>query len=104
MKELTPKQDFLKEPAAAQYAELAVNPLFRRALDIALEQFILDQGYTAQLNDAAVAQLALQGARRYISILLNLASPDTEPKPTPQGVLQWHSKPPQPQRERKPKV
>lgn len=88
MKSLEPKLEFLKSPTAADFAELINNPLVKNGIRVALEQFVQDQPRHDDFNGATKAQYELQGAKRYISTLLNLTEPDEQPKATPSGILQ----------------
>lgn len=92
MKTIDPKQTFLKTPDAARFADAMNQPLIRQGIEIALQQFVMNQMPTTDLTAAAVSSIALEGAKRYVSILLNLTEPDQLPTPDQSGKLQWPSK------------
>lgn len=84
MKTIAPKQQFLASPEAAQFADALAQPIVRSAIEVALQQFVIEQMPTGDLNSAAVAHIALEGAKRYTHILLNLTDPgEQRPLETP---------------------
>lgn len=84
MKTIAPKQQFIASPEAAQFADSLGQPIVRKAIEVALSQFMMDQIPTGDLTAAAVANIALEGAKRYAHILLNLTDPgEQRPLETP---------------------
>lgn len=89
MKAIEPKKQFLASPQAAQFADALGQPVVRSAIETALQQFVMDQLPTGDLNAAAVAHTMLQGAKRYVEILLNLTEPAEAPHGEGGGTLQF---------------
>lgn len=74
---VAPREQFRKSPAGKNWADAVTGPLIRTATESALAQFVFEQPIaenTLHANDA----LRLQGARRYMAILLNLAEKEVE--------------------------
>lgn len=86
MKAIEPKRAFLASPQAAQFADALAQPIVRSAIEVALQQFVMEQMPTGDLNAAAVAHVALEGAKRYAAILLNLADPGEARPPQAEGL------------------
>jgi hypothetical protein len=77
---IAPKADFLKSPSARSHAELVMTPAFRYAVQAAMLQFVSEQPWSepTDFNTSARNALRLEGARRYLSILLNLAEKEIQ--------------------------
>lgn len=86
MKAIEPKKQFLAGAEAAQFADALAQPIVRSAIEVALQQFVAEQLPTADLNAAAVAHIALEGAKRYAHILLNLADAGEQRPAAPEGL------------------
>lgn len=76
---IPPRTRFLKTPAAKIWAENVTTDVVRSATETALAQFVFEQD-DASATDQSAAQAAyrLQGARRYMAILLNLAEREVQ--------------------------
>lgn len=88
MKSISPKQEFLATLTAAQFADVLGRVETQIAIRTALAQFTMEQLATGDLNAAAVAHIALSGAKRYVEILLNLCDPGETARTDDRGVLQ----------------
>lgn len=77
---IAPKREYLKTPVARTHAELVTTPHFRHSCQVALLQFVSEQpgSEPTEFNTAARNALRLEGARRFLYILLNLAEKDVE--------------------------
>ena len=93
MKTIDPKGDFLRRPDSGNLSEHLNSPIMQQALRVAMEQFVYDKQRQETLDGAAKAQFELQGARRYLEILINLTTQEPTPTPDKTGQLQWHKKP-----------
>lgn len=69
---LSPKSRFLKSAECKTVADILAKPEFHRALEVALSEMQLSppKGVDAQSN-----WNRLEGAKQFVSILLNLADP-----------------------------
>lgn len=76
---LSPKNQFLRTKDAKAVADMVANPALQRGLEVALAEMHLSVGKS---SDAASNWHQLEGAKRFISILLNIADP---PTPTRRG-------------------
>lgn len=74
---LSPRQRFLKTPEAKAHSDLVDSPSFQHALEVALSEMQLapPKGTDAQAN-----WNRLEGAKQFITILLNLAEPPVPAK------------------------
>lgn len=84
---MTPKERFIESGLAKKMESALASSEMRAACDYALLQFheTLPPG-----NDAQTALSNAYGAaaaHRFVSILLNLATPKVDPKPIPTGNL-----------------
>lgn len=73
---LSPKARFLKSPDAKLVADMVVNPAFIHAVEASLSELQLASGKA----DPAGNWQRLQGAKAFISILLNLPEPPAKPR------------------------
>lgn len=79
--DLEPKARFLKSEHAKAFADISVNPAFHHALEVSLAEMQLQ--FRKPHQDSAANWHELEGARRFITILLNLAEP---PLPVRRGA------------------
>lgn len=77
---IAPKKEFLKSAHARFHSELVTAPAFKFALEMALLQFVSEQapGASGDFQTPARNQMQLEGARRFIYVLLNLAEKDIQ--------------------------
>lgn len=76
---VSPKTRFLRSQVAKNWAEAVTSIEVRSSAEAALAQFVFEQPTDFKDKDAASAEaLRLQGARRYMSILLNLAEKEPD--------------------------
>lgn len=73
---LSPKSRFLQSPDAKLVADMVVSPAFIHAVEVALSELQLASGKA----DPAGNWQRLEGAKQFISILLNLPEPVTKPR------------------------
>lgn len=73
---LSPKARFLKTPDAKLVADMVISPSFMHAVEVALSELQLASGKA----DPAGNWQRLEGAKQFISILLNLPEPATKPR------------------------
>lgn len=74
---IAPREQFRRSPHGKRWPDAVTDPMIRFAAESALAQFVFEQPIaenTLHANDA----LRLQGARRYMAILLNLAEKEIE--------------------------
>lgn len=77
---LSPKQRFLKTPAAKVHAELVLDGTFLDALSAAMLQVVYQEVPTADPVLAAASFQRLTGARAFVHALLNLWETEKETK------------------------
>lgn len=71
---IDPKESFRKSPVGKIWAELVTKDDFRTGVATALAQFVFEQDTDSESWESATRDaLKLQGARRFLTILLNLA-------------------------------
>jgi hypothetical protein len=79
---MSPKERFqLNVPETKQFAGMVHCDLFERAADVAMLQFVENQGYTQDQLSAVASAYRLQGAQQFKTILMTLG--DLKPAPTP---------------------
>jgi len=83
--DFSPKADFAKGPRAAQWTEVATSALFREAAGAAMLQMQANHGYSKLQTEAMANAYQLEGARAFLSILMNLTTPPTETPKRPQS-------------------
>jgi hypothetical protein len=79
--DFSPKSDFAKGPRAAQWTDVASSALLREAVGAAMLQMQSNQGFVTPLSDtnkAAAHCFHMEGARIFLSILMNLTTPPSE--------------------------
>jgi len=77
--DFSPKATFAKGPHAAAWTDMASSTLFREAASAAMLQMQANIG-TALSNESAIANARqMEGARIFLSILMNLTTPPEEP-------------------------
>lgn len=69
---LSPKANFLRSADAKPFADMAASPVLMRAAEVALSELQLRSGKT----DPAANWQRLEGAKEFITILLNLPEPN----------------------------
>jgi hypothetical protein len=73
--DFSPKATFAKGPHAAAWTDVASSALFREAASAAMLQMQANIG-TALSNESAIANARqMEGARIFLSILMNLTTP-----------------------------
>lgn len=83
----SPKNRFLKTPLAKSHADLVTSQPFISVMDTAMLQFVHESGSATDLASASVAALKLEGARKFVLVLMNLAEKTPEIKPAPRDNL-----------------
>ena len=90
--DFSPKATFVKGPSAQQWTDVASSQLFLAAESAAMLEMQSKGGYSKTQDQAAARQFQMEGAREFLSILMNLTTPPPEtPKQTDSGNL-IHSK------------
>lgn len=79
MSDFFPKQEFSKGPHAAAWVDISASKTFKEAVTAALCQMQFNQGYSKDHGSAAANGLQMEGARAFLSILMNLTTPPEEP-------------------------
>lgn len=76
--DFSPKSNFAKGPSAQPWTDVASSVLFREAASAAMLQMQANQ-LTAMGNEVAAANhYRLEGARTFLSVLMNLTTPPEE--------------------------
>lgn len=78
---MSPKERLLKTTNAKTTAEILALPELIAAADVALLEFMANQGQASGLEEAARNAFKLEGARSYMAELLSIARPPTKIKP-----------------------
>lgn len=76
---LDPKKRFIESGDAKAWADLAASEWFHRGLECALAEFTMKTGLSPDMPTAAAIAARAEGARSFISIMLNLTNPEKEP-------------------------
>jgi hypothetical protein len=76
--EFSPKSNFAKGPSAAAWTEVASSALLRESAGAAMLEMQARSGFVSNFNDAAANNFKMEGARIFLSILMNLTTPPTE--------------------------
>jgi hypothetical protein len=76
--DFSPKSDFAKGPRAAQWTDVASSALLREAVGAAMLEMQARMGFVSNVNDAAANTFKMEGARIFLSILMNLTTPPSE--------------------------
>lgn len=76
--DFTPKSHFSKGPHAQAWTDVASSALFRDAAGAAMLQMQANQGYSTSQNQAMANAFQMEGARAFLSILMNLTTPPSE--------------------------
>ena len=76
--DFSPKSNFAKGPSAAQWTEVASSLLLREAAGAAMLQMQANLGMAQNYVDASANCFRLEGARTFLSILMNLTTPPEE--------------------------
>ena len=82
--DFSPKADFAKGPRATQWTDVATSALFREAAGVAMLD--MQQRQLVSLGEGAAANYyRMEGARTFLSTLLNLTTPPAETPKRPQS-------------------
>lgn len=83
-----PKNEFLKSSADVKaFQDIADSPIFGRAVNVALLDFIEQQPPNASQADAVANAYRLEGARAYARTLQKIAEAPEPKPPKPAGNL-----------------
>jgi hypothetical protein len=84
----SPKTRFLKTPQAKTFADATAMPAFVSAIDAALLQMAQDMGTSQDMGTASACQLRMEGARRFVAVLMDLPNPASKPQPSRRDNLE----------------
>lgn len=89
--DFTPKLTFAKGPSAQAWTDVASSSLFREAASAAMLQMQANQGYSKLQTEAMANAYQLEGARAFLTTLMNLTTPPVEaPKRPTSENLKHH--------------
>lgn len=74
----SPKETFAKSSMAQPWTDVVSSQLFREAVGAAMLQMQANQGFSKDQWDAIGHSLQMEGARAFLSILMNLTTPPSE--------------------------
>jgi len=83
--DFSPKADFAKGPSAAAWKDAASSRVFIEAAGAAMLQMHANQGYSKLQTEAMANAYQMEGARAFLSILMNLTTPPAESPKRPQS-------------------
>lgn len=76
--DFSPKSNFSKGPSAQPWTDVASSVLFREAAGVAMLQMQANLGMAGNADTAQAAWFKLEGARTFLSVLMNLTTPPEE--------------------------
>ena len=76
--DFSPKANFAKGAYAAPWTEIASSALLREVAGAAMLEMQARMGFVSNVNDAAANTFKMEGARIFLSILMNLTTPPEE--------------------------
>lgn len=76
--DFTPKSTFAKSAFAQPWADIASSDLFRQAVSAAMLQMQANQGYSTNQTYAMANAYQMEGARAFLSVLMNLTTPPSD--------------------------
>ena len=77
--DFSPKANFAKGPTAAAWTEVASSNLLREAASVAMLEMNATRREAPDFNTAAANAFRMEGARTFLSILMNLTTPPEAP-------------------------
>lgn len=89
--DFAPKATFAKSAQAEPWAAFASSDVFRNAAGAAMLQMQANQGYSTTQTQAMANAYQLEGARTFLSILMNLTTPPSEAPARPRSENLNHS-------------
>ena len=89
--DFSPKATFAKSAMAQPWADVASSALFREAAGAAMVQMQFNQGYSQTQTQAMASAYQLEGARAFLSILMNLTTPPEQAPARPRSENLNHS-------------
>lgn len=89
--DFSPKATFAKSAMAQPWTDVASSALFREAASAAMLQMQANQGYARDGFQVQQNAFQMEGARTFLSILMNLTTPPSEAPPRPRSENLNHS-------------
>jgi len=73
---ITPRETFQKSEHAKRWLDVVDSQQFHMAAQAAFAQMQLDLSLPRDMNQAAIYQCELQGAKHFLSLLMQLTNPE----------------------------
>lgn len=89
--DFSPKSTFAKSAAAQPWADVVSSEVFRQAASAAMLQMQFNAGYSTTQSFAMASWYQMEGARAFLSILMNLTTPPQEAPARPKSEKLDHS-------------
>lgn len=86
---ITPKQDFQKSEHAKGWPDVVDSRRFHMAAMAAFAQMQVELGHPADMATAAAQRWELEGAKRFLSILMQLAETGVKPQVVTESRLNY---------------
>lgn len=79
---ITPKKTFIASPFVKGWTDLMDSKQFHAGAQAALAQMEIETGHAPDIQSAACGHYQMQGAKRFLAILMHLGLENPAPPPT----------------------